>query len=282
MRHLRRTSSSLLLPYFILGLMIGILHALHHIYNTNTCPQVQEDLLRNSTGSFHLSDSCQNQGLIAPICHTGFSKVYSSFFFASHKASIKIVSKPEASISRGSPLYLLVLWLVFTWLVFTLISPALLNLFVQTQEPLPNRTEMIHAVRSLNDKNWESPKTFVLDKFYKAYPAYNDGDTTNFDKWYYASFTVIDDEAAQLNAQFESQVAKRNKLLKQWEWLAPAAMLHERLSQISGTDRASHQAFVKDLQSYHSQLKEMYYTKIFQEETFSTQDLEKINTLLVQ
>ena len=44
------------------------------------------------------------------------------------------------------------------WLIFTLVTPALINLVVLANKPLPNRADLIHAVRKLNDQNWENPK----------------------------------------------------------------------------------------------------------------------------
>ena len=166
------------------------------------------------------------------------------------------------------------------WLLVTLISPALLNLFVLANEPLPNRAEMIHEVRSLNDQSWENPRSFVLDQFYPDYPQYNDGDSVDFNKWYYASFTLLDKEANALNGQFEAQVSARNSLLSKWEWLAPAALVHERLSRVSATDRDSHLEFVKEVYAYHKTLREFYYDRIFASKPFSMEDLELLSQKL--
>lgn len=166
------------------------------------------------------------------------------------------------------------------WLIFTLITPALLNLFVSAQEPLPNRAEAIHAVRSLNDKNWEMPKSFVFDRFYQENPDFPRVDTADFYPFYYASFTLLDSEANTLNQQFETQVAKRNQRLKHWEWLAPAAMVHEKLSTLSQTDRQSHREFITEMYAYHQELKEIYYDKIFSSEMFAPSDLEVLSARL--
>jgi len=166
------------------------------------------------------------------------------------------------------------------WLIFTLITPALLNLFVSAQEPLPNRAEAIHAVRSLNDKNWEMPKSFVFDRFYQENPDFPRVDTADFYPFYYASFTLLDSEANTLNQQFETQVAKRNQRLKRWEWLAPAAMVHEKLSTLSQTDRQSHREFITEMYAYHQELKEIYYDKIFSSEMFAPSDLEVLSARL--
>ncbi|MGB3467267.1 MAG: DUF3526 domain-containing protein [Cyclobacteriaceae bacterium] len=166
------------------------------------------------------------------------------------------------------------------WLIFTLITPALLNLLVLAKEPLPNRAEVIHATRTQNDQNWGQPKSFVWEKFYPENPQYNDGDTANFTKWYYASVTLLDKEANVLKAQFEEQVNKRNTLLKKWEWLAPAAMVHEKLSELSHTDRQSHLKFVKKMHTYHEELKDLYYTRIFSGEQFTIQDLKTLEEKL--
>ena len=166
------------------------------------------------------------------------------------------------------------------WLIFTLITPALLNMFVSAQAPPPNRAEMIHAVRTLNDQNWEKPKSFVFDRFYQENPDFPSADTADFNQWYYASFTLLDDEANALKQQFEDQVAQRNQLLKRWEWLAPAAMVHEKLSALSQTDRRSHQDFVTEMYVYHEGLKDIYYDKIFSSEMFAPSDLETLSVRL--
>ena len=162
------------------------------------------------------------------------------------------------------------------WLIFTVIAPALLNLFVSAQEPLPNRAEMIHAVRNLNDKNWNTPKSFVFDRFYADHPALNQGDTTDFIKWYYASFTLLDKEANRLKGTFEAQVKQRNELLEKWKWLAPAAWVHEKLSRTCGTDRRGHMAFLQEVHAFHEDLKSLYYPKIFNEQRFTMEDLKKL------
>ncbi|MEM9324692.1 MAG: DUF3526 domain-containing protein [Bacteroidota bacterium] len=166
------------------------------------------------------------------------------------------------------------------WLLFALITPAMLNLFVLANEPLPNRSEVIHTVRTLNDQNWQNPKTFVLDQFYQDNPHYNDGDTTNFDKWYYASFTLLDKEANAMKAQFEAQVRKRNALLDQWAWMAPAAMVHEQFSALSATDRDSHLDFVQEVYAYHEGLKDLYYERIFGGLSFTAEDLKTLEQKL--
>ena len=166
------------------------------------------------------------------------------------------------------------------WLVFTLITPAMLNLFVQANAPLPNRAEAIHRIRTLNDQNWDQPKSFALDQFYTNNPQYNQGDTTDFKKWYYASFTLLDAEANALNTKFEQQVSQRNALLARWAWLTPAAMVHERLSAISKTNRNSHLEFMHKIKAYHQKLKAVYYARIFSGEQFSIKDLQLLEQQL--
>ncbi len=166
------------------------------------------------------------------------------------------------------------------WLFFTLIAPALLNLFVLVDEPLPNRAEVVNVVRELNDEQWKQPKSFVLDKFYQDYPEYKDGDTVDFYKWYYAGFTLLDKKANALKAEFESQVKRRNELLDQWQWLAPAAMVHEKLSTLSGTDRGSHLKFLQEVHNSHDHMKSIYYDKIFSKEQFTKKDLQAMEKFL--
>ncbi|WP_462251316.1 DUF3526 domain-containing protein [Ekhidna sp.] len=166
------------------------------------------------------------------------------------------------------------------WLFFTLITPALLNLFVLSREPLPNRSEMIHELRTLNGQVWDSPKSYVLDKFYIDYPQYDDGDTIDFYKWYYAGFTLMDKEANIMKSKYEEQVSSRNTILNRWEWLAPAAMVHERISRLSETDRQSHLDFVKEVYTYHRNMKELYYPRIFNGQPFSLDDLNKLSEQL--
>ncbi len=167
-----------------------------------------------------------------------------------------------------------------TWLIFTMVTPAMLNMAVSAGEPLPKRAETIHAIRTLNDKNWELPKSFVFTPFYQQNPQYDRGDTTDFNKWYYASFTLLDAEARSLNQQFEEQVASRLGLLDKWQWLAPAAMVHEWLSATAQTDRRSHMAFLQHVESCHEGLKDIYYPRIFAGEWFNYDDLLRLRAEL--
>lgn len=166
------------------------------------------------------------------------------------------------------------------WLVFTLITPALLNLFVSSNHPLPNRANVIHEVRDLSGKIFDSPRAFVYDTFYELHPTLGTVDTAEFKPWWYASFTLLDEKANILNEEIERQVSERNALLKRWEWLAPAAMVHEKLSTLSHTDRQSHLEFVKEVYAYHEDLKKLYYMRIFAGKQFSQQDLERLSERL--
>ncbi len=168
------------------------------------------------------------------------------------------------------------------WLVLTLITPALVNLFVSSREPLPKRAEITHAIRELNGKNWGSPKSFVLNEFYRENPQYSQNDTTNFNKWYYAGFVLLDKKANAMKLKLEEKVNKRNALAQQWEWLTPAAMAHESLSRLCDTDRKSHLDFVRDVRGYHERLKSVYYPKIFEEAQFTLKDLEAFKRQLRQ
>jgi ABC-2 type transport system permease protein len=162
------------------------------------------------------------------------------------------------------------------WIVFTLIVPALINLTVSSYYPLPNRAEVTDAVRAMNDQNWSSPSSFVLEQFYGENPEYDDGDTTDLHKWYYASFTLLDREARKVAKEIDQRVEQRNSKIREWEWLAPAAMAHERLSQISGTDRQSHQKFLDKVRVSHAELQRIYFARIFRGENFTVEDLEEI------
>ncbi len=166
------------------------------------------------------------------------------------------------------------------WLVFTLITPALLNLILLANEPPPNRAGVTHAVRTLNDRIWESPKSFVFDRFYAAHPELDRGDTTDFNRFYHASFTLLDAEADRLQSQLEERVRRRNGLLEPWFWLAPAALVHEQLSKLCGTDRQRHLDFIEQTHDYHQALKQLYYTRIFSGEQFSPEDLRRLESEL--
>ncbi|MEM8526651.1 MAG: DUF3526 domain-containing protein [Bacteroidota bacterium] len=167
------------------------------------------------------------------------------------------------------------------WLILVLVTPALLNLYLSAKTPLPNRAKLIHNLRNLNDQNWESPKSFVFDQFYSKHPEYPQGDTTNFNKWYYASFTLLDEEAQHMNQAFETQIAERNDLIRSWIWLAPAAALHEQFTHIAETNRDSHQAFLEEITTYHAELKSLYYARIFEEQPFSEADLKILESRLI-
>ena len=119
-------------------------------------------------------------------------------------------------------------------------------------------------------------KTFVWKKFMSEYPQYSDTDTTDFTKWQYAGYTLLDKKANFLNAELEEQIVERNAILKKWSWLSPASIAHEILSGLSNTDRKNHIEFITKVHAYHKQFRDIYYAKIFSNEKFSQQDLKTL------
>ncbi len=166
------------------------------------------------------------------------------------------------------------------WLFFVLITPAFINISLKAAEPLPMRAKVIHTMRTTNDHFWESPKSTVINAFNAKYPQYTVSDTTNFNQWYYASFVLLDEEAADMNGQFEAQVARRNKVLDRYLWLAPAALMHEYLSGVAKTDRESYLRFLEEVTAFHQRLKTIYYPKIYANEQFTVRDLEQLKVEL--
>lgn len=96
----------------------------------------------------------------------------------------------------------------------------------------------------------------------------------------FAVVIVLDNQAKTLDEQFEEQVAASNKLLNQWQWLAPAAAVHERLSSMAQTDRNSHLAFLREVESFHQGLRDVYYSRIFANEAFDYDDLQELRSRL--
>ena len=166
------------------------------------------------------------------------------------------------------------------WVLFTIVSPALLNILILINSPVPNRAEATHLIREYNGDIWASSYDFVFDEFYKKHPQYNYGDTTDFNKWYYAGFTLLDNQADSLLNEFEMYSNKRNGLINRWEWVAPSAMVHEMFSKIAETDRESHLQFQRDLKHFHNELKEIYYPKIYSSTLFEQEDLFLLQTKL--
>ncbi|MCG8373134.1 MAG: DUF3526 domain-containing protein [Balneolales bacterium] len=160
-----------------------------------------------------------------------------------------------------------------SWVLFTIVSPALLNLLILTNTSVPNRAEATHLIREYNGDIWASSYDFVFDKFYKEHPEYDFRDTTDFNKWYYAGFTLLDQRADSLLNEFETYSSKRNELIGRWEWIAPSAMVHEMFSTIAETDRESYLQFQRDLKHFHDELKGIYYPKIYSSTLFEPEDL---------
>ena len=146
--------------------------------------------------------------------------------------------------------------------------------------PYPNRSEVTHAVRTLNDKIWDSPKSYVWEEYLRDHPQGNIVDTTDFLKWYYAGFTLLDKEANKKNTIFEKQIQERNTIIDKWSWVAPAAKFHEKLSSISETDRQSHVEFKAYVMKEYLKLRSFYYSKIFEDELFSSDDIDLLSKKL--
>ncbi|OJJ21751.1 hypothetical protein BKI52_14720 [marine bacterium AO1-C] len=196
----------------------------------------------------------------------GVISVYTLFWFAMMYGVIALRKSSAFNAIAGLGAYLML----------TLVFPALLNIFINIQAPPPAKNEMTNMIRTRFANQWGNPKSWIFKDFYPKYPQYNDGDTLSFNKWFYAGYLLMDEEARKINQKFEQQLQKRKTLGKQWLWITPAVLAQEKLNQVAQTGQEAQQQYLQKAEAFHAKLRDFYYPRIFKDKKIKVQEISKI------
>ncbi|REE02048.1 DUF3526 domain-containing protein [Marinoscillum furvescens] len=167
------------------------------------------------------------------------------------------------------------------WLLFLIIVPAVLNVIVTTRYPL-NSVALADLTRrtGLENEDDKEEALAVINEFLEHKPELAKSDSAleeNLLPKAYAAFTSLKDihHRQEVDAYYEG-VIRRQQWAANYLWLSPAAYMQEVLVKVVDTDLGQFLHFQDQLVSFHQQISDFYFSRLFQNRPISREDYEQL------
>lgn len=131
--------------------------------------------------------------------------------------------------------------LAAAWVVLVLLLPAAINVVVERALPLPSRMALIGELRAAENR----AAAHVHD-----HPELTGDDVFAWARGFYLVQRTIEEETAPRFAAFEARVAARAELVRAASLLSPAVLVHDALSELSGTSPTRSAAFAAQVRDF--------------------------------
>lgn len=170
-------------------------------------------------------------------------------------------------ISRGKSSNHNAVSLIAFWVVLNIISPALLNVWLTQQYPVPEALENVVKQREGYHEKWDLDKSVTMDKFYAHYPQFKKypfpSDLTFSWYWYYAMQQMGDDEAGASAGRMAEKLHQRQNFTQISTLLLPGIQAQLGLNGLAGSDLQNQLDFQRAVSIYHEKLRLQFYPAIF-------------------
>jgi len=166
-------------------------------------------------------------------------------------------------------------YLTGIWLFLCAILPAILVLGVNNSVSLPDGGDIILTQREAVNDAWDIPKDATYIPFLERQPDW--ADYTGWDgadgfewKWYYAFQQVGDQKAEKLSQDYRDRRLKRDDLISRLSLFSPASFMQRQFEKLAQTDSTASFAYETRVRSFHKELREWHYPKMFKAEDFDS------------
>ena len=196
--------------------------------------------------------------------------LYLAFWFA---ASFLLISLGKSSSYNASAL-------VALWVAMCIVIPAVLNLVLSQQFPVPEALQNVMNQREGYHEKWDMPKAVTMKPFFEHYPQLKKypfpGDLAFSWFWYYGMQQMGDDHAAKSKKSMQKKLASRQYFSNLAANIFPAVQAQLSLNELAGSDLNSHLKFQQAVRTYHEQIRLRFYPSIFQNHDISTTKLQQV------
>lgn len=153
------------------------------------------------------------------------------------------------------------------WLVLVVVLPSIFNLVATTAFPVPSRMELVQAVRvASDDANAAGSK--LLAGYYEDHPELATGDAAQAMNDFNVIRVAVNDDVEKrvrpVIDRYEQQIAGQQRLIDGLRFVSPAVLMQSALYDIAGTGHGRHQAFLRQVDSYHAAWRAFFTPLIFQ------------------
>ncbi|NQX39227.1 ABC-2 type transport system permease protein [Pedobacter steynii] len=169
--------------------------------------------------------------------------------------------------------------LISFWVVLNIIAPAMLNVWLTQQYPVPEALETLVKQREGYHEKWDIDKSKTMDKFYQHYPQFKQypfpAELSFSWYWYYAMQQMGDDEALPGAMSMSEKLIKRHHFTNLSSLFLPGIQTQLRLNELAGSDLENHLNFQKAVKAYHEKIRLYFYPLIFQNKTIAKVQWDK-------
>lgn len=168
--------------------------------------------------------------------------------------------------------------LISIWVVLTILFPAVVNNYVINKYQVPEALDAMVEQRDGYHEKWDMEKSATMDGFFEAYPQFKKYPVPEDEFswiWYYGMQHMGDLAARETSAEMMEKVMLRNKVSEKVALFVPTMHAQLSFNNLAGTDMISHLDFLKSLTEFHTNLREGFYTKIFDERSADSVDWNK-------
>lgn len=192
--------------------------------------------------------------------------LYGLFWLAAAGLTAAVARRPETCAVA----------LVAVWLAVVLIIPGLLNVVVQTTQPMPSRLEMVNSTRAASSEA-SRQSAEVLAEYYHEHPELAaNGRTEGFVPAFYAAERRVEKQVEPLLADFDQRLTRRQELVERFRFLSPTVVAQEAMIEVAGTGlerrRQAHAQVFALLRQWH----EMLSPKIFLDQSLRPADYDRL------
>ncbi|PKB00557.1 ABC-2 type transport system permease protein [Flavobacteriaceae bacterium MAR_2009_75] len=156
--------------------------------------------------------------------------------------------------------------LISIWVVLTILIPALVNNYVINAYQVPEALDAMVEQRDGYHEKWDLEKDATMTEFIEAYPQYKNYPVPEDEFswiWYYGMQYMGDFAAKDTSAEMTEKIILRNTVSEKIALFVPTMHAQLSLNSLAGTDMRSHLDFLKSLTEFHKNLRDGFYTKIF-------------------
>lgn len=182
------------------------------------------------------------------------------------------VSKTERDGSTN------LVWGLGLWLFLCAIMPATLTSAINAAVPLPDSGDIVLTQREAVNDAWDLPKDVSMDAFYARHPEWDGvmdiGENFTW-TWYYAFQQVGDQTVEPLSLAYREGRTRRDRFAGWSSLVSPATALQRVLERVAKTDTQAASTYEDNVRDYHATLRAFYYPRLFEAQTFDSQDAEK-------
>ena len=194
---------------------------------------------------------------------------YAAFWVA---LSALLISKGKTAAHNASSL-------ISCWLAFVVVLPALINTGINISIPAPSRVVYIDTLRAATDDIKKSSEK-TLANYFQDHPELvksnaNDNSsnrsnnkhekktkTVDFSVKKLATINAIEQVMQPLDDAFTATLLQQQSLAERLKYLSPATILQSSLYDLSGNGLTRHQDFIRQVSSYHEDLRQFFQQRI--------------------